>query len=249
MTTLYIAGPTGHSLKLLIAIAEKGLALDVRTVDALDLEQHRDPLSQFTPTGSLPVLVDGDFVLTESSIINEYLDETGEGPALMPESPRDRWRARTWFKFVNEDLAPAVSLVAWREWGLPTLSAAKCEQLREAAEAINALERRVHWQQALDGFLPAQQETADTKIAAFLDLAEQKLAEADYLAGTHFSLADVDAWPFLEPLRRLRAELIDARPRTRAWIERVLARPAVAAAYSGYADRLWVPGPELIRWG
>ncbi len=249
MTTLYIAGPVGHSLKVLLAAAEKELTLATVPVDAIDLEQHRDPLAKLTPTGCLPVLVDGPLVLTESSIINEYLDETGERFALMPADPGERWRARTWFKFVNEDLAPAVGILAWREWGLPALETGRHARLPEAINAIAALERRSHWQQALDGFLPAQHETAEAKIANFLELTEQRLAANAYLAGDAFSLADIDVLPFVEPLRRLRPDLIGAHPATTAWIERILARPKVAAVHAGYSDELWVPGPELIRWG
>lgn len=246
---LYTAGPVGHSLKVLFAAAEKGLSLELRQADVLDLDQHRAPLSDLTPTGCLPVLVDGQVVLTESSIINEYLDETGAGPSLMPDSAEGRWRARAWFKFVNEDLAPAVSILAWQKWGLPALSEADRTKIAEAAQRISALERRLHWQQALDGFLPLQHETAGTKISTFLALTEQRLKAADYLAHDRFSLADIDVWPFLEPLRRLRPELTDAHPATAAWIERVLARPAIATVFADYRDAQWVPGPELIRWG
>lgn len=246
---LYTAGPVGHSLKVLIAAAEKGLSLDCRQVDALGLEQHRSPLADLTPTGCLPVLVDGDTVLTESSIINEYLDEACAGPPLMPDRAADRWQARTWFKFVNEDLAPAVSMLAWREWCLPELTDAGRVTLAEAAQEITTLERRLHWQQALDGFQPAQHETAETKIAAFLELTEARLQAADYLAGDRFSLGDIDVWPFLEALRRLRPVMIEAHSATSAWIERVQDRPAVAAAFADYTDTQWVPGPEFIRWG
>lgn len=246
---LYHSGPVAHSLKVLIAAAEKGLTLDLREVDALSLEQYRAPLAELSPTGCLPVLVDGDLVLTESSIINEYLDESCHGPELMPADVADRWRARTWFKFVNEDLAPAVSLLAWREWGLPALTQENKARLADAVAAIGVLERKVHWQQALDGFLPAQHETADGKIAAFLDLTEQMLESATYLAGDSFSLADIDAWPFLEPLGRLRPALVESHPATRAWIARIGERTAVAGVFAGYSDKRWVPGPELIRWG
>jgi len=249
MMILYTAGPVGHSLKVMIAAAEKGLLLACSPVETLDLEHYRAPLAMLTPTGGLPVLVDDELVLTESSIINEYLDESREGPALMPAAAQARWRARTWFKFVNEDLAPAVSILAWREWGLPALSASRRERLRTAVESIEAVERRAHWRHALDGFLPAQHETADAKIATVLDLAERQLADGDHLAGPAFSLADIDALPFIEPLRRLRPALIAAHPRTDTWIDRILERPAVAATWSGYRDDRWVPGPELIRWG
>lgn len=249
MAVLYSAGPIGNSLKVLIAAAEKGLSLDHRPVDALTLAQYDAAFHALNPSGGLPVLVDGDVVLTESSIINEYLDEAKDGPPLMPTVAEDRWRAHMWFKFVNEDLAPAVAILAWSEWTLPGLSAARCALLTERVAALEVPERRHHWQLAMKGFEASQRETSEAKIEAMLDLVEARLIEGPWLAGNALSLADIDVWPFLMPLPHLRPALLRQRPRTRAWIDCVASRPAVRTASAGYANDLWVPGPELIRWG
>ncbi|WP_306046204.1 glutathione S-transferase family protein [Nioella sp. MMSF_3534] len=60
------------------------------------------------PQGTIPALVEGDFVLTESDAIVEYLDETGIGRPLLPREPRARARARALSRLVDTRLEPAV---------------------------------------------------------------------------------------------------------------------------------------------
>lgn len=59
------------------------------------------------PQGTIPALVEGDFVLTESDAIVEYLDEIGFGNPLMPADARARARARALSRFVDMRLEPA----------------------------------------------------------------------------------------------------------------------------------------------
>jgi len=63
------------------------------------------------PVGSVPVLVDGDLILTQSVAILEYLAELHPEAALLPRDVRERADARRWLSFVNADLHKAFSLV------------------------------------------------------------------------------------------------------------------------------------------
>jgi len=57
----------------------------------------------------VPVLVDGDGVIYESAVINEYLDETFTGVQLMPKSHLDRAKVRIWVDFFNTRVHPTGS--------------------------------------------------------------------------------------------------------------------------------------------
>ena len=61
------------------------------------------------PYGKVPVLVDGDGVLYESAVINEYLDEKFPQVQLMPADLLQRARVRIWIDFLNTRVHPAAS--------------------------------------------------------------------------------------------------------------------------------------------
>jgi glutathione S-transferase len=58
------------------------------------------------------VLVDGDGVIYESAIINEYLEEKYPGFPLMPKDPLMRSRARIWIDYCNTRLQAAAGNIA-----------------------------------------------------------------------------------------------------------------------------------------
>ena len=57
-----------------------------------DLSNKPKDLLELNPYGKVPVLVDGDGVIYESAIINEYLEETYPGVPLLPKNPLQRAR-------------------------------------------------------------------------------------------------------------------------------------------------------------
>jgi glutathione S-transferase len=73
-----------------LALAEKGI--DYETVE-IDLGNRPDWLYELNPAGKVPVLDDG-FVLPESAVIMEYLDERFPEPPLLPAGREERARAR-----------------------------------------------------------------------------------------------------------------------------------------------------------
>jgi glutaredoxin len=73
-----------------LALAEKGVAYE--TVE-VDLGNRPDWLYELNPAGKVPVLDDG-FVLPESAVIMEYLEERFPEPALLPEGREARAEAR-----------------------------------------------------------------------------------------------------------------------------------------------------------
>lgn len=58
------------------------------------------------PIGKVPCPVDGDFVLPESAVIIEYLEEAGGGLKLLPDDPKARARVRLLVGLVDLYIAP-----------------------------------------------------------------------------------------------------------------------------------------------
>jgi len=73
-----------------LALAEK--AVEFETVE-VDLRDRPGWLYELNASGKVPVLDDG-FVLPESAVIMEYLDERHPEPALLPAGREERARAR-----------------------------------------------------------------------------------------------------------------------------------------------------------
>ena len=88
MLRLYDAARCPYAARVRIVLAEKRLPYDRVEID---LDDRPAWLYHKNPAGRVPVLEeDGGFVLSESRVIAEYLDERFPEPALMPADPRGR---------------------------------------------------------------------------------------------------------------------------------------------------------------
>jgi glutathione S-transferase len=89
--TLYDADRCPYCARTRIALAEK--RVEYETV-VIDLDDRPAWIYEKNPTGRVPVLEEGEFVLPESAVINEYLNERYPEPPLLPADPADRSLAR-----------------------------------------------------------------------------------------------------------------------------------------------------------
>jgi glutathione S-transferase len=98
-----------YALSAFVALTEKGLPFTVKTLDLASGAQKQAVFADRATTARVPALVDGDFVLTESSAITEYLEECFPPPeyvALYPQERRQRAVARQLQAWVRSDLLP-----------------------------------------------------------------------------------------------------------------------------------------------
>ncbi|MDT3705213.1 MAG: glutathione S-transferase N-terminal domain-containing protein [Thiobacillus sp.] len=91
MMTLYSGSTDPYSHRCRIVLFEKDMDFEI-----IDVDMHNKPeeIASISPSGRMPVLVERDLILTESNIINEYIDERFPHPQLMPPDPVMRARAR-----------------------------------------------------------------------------------------------------------------------------------------------------------
>ena len=92
--TLYNYFRSSASYRVRIALALKGLSYEYVAVHLLKNEQLAAPFADMAPGKLVPLLKDGDQLLTQSLAIIEYLDETHPQPALLPGEPAARARIR-----------------------------------------------------------------------------------------------------------------------------------------------------------
>jgi glutathione S-transferase len=89
--TLYDAARCPYCARVRIALAEKGIEHEVV---AIDLRDRPAWLYEKNPFGKVPVIEEDTFVLAESAVIMEYLEERYPEPALLPADPAARGLAR-----------------------------------------------------------------------------------------------------------------------------------------------------------
>jgi glutathione S-transferase len=197
------SGPLSlFTAKVRIALAEKGLAYERVEVGwslARRYAPHHPDVLALNPKGQVPVLVDGDVVVYDSTLIFEYLEERHPEPPLYPSDVAER---------------------------------ARCRQLEAAADEILF----PHVWALIDGaFYPASAGGRDeARLAGAREGIDRFAAERDkdlagraWLCGA-FSVADVATFVMLHAAATLGAPVREEHANLRAWVERALARPAVA---------------------
>src|SRR6201987_3454395 len=110
MSKLYDFLPCPFGQKVRIALAEKGLTYDLVQVDVTKGENRHPDFFRLNPFGPVPVLVDEDTTIYDSTIINEYLDDEYPEPPLLPPvgSSAMRSRARLVEGFADTTSTPPV---------------------------------------------------------------------------------------------------------------------------------------------
>lgn len=180
---------------------ELGARLELVHVDLVKSEQRAASFLDLNPNGRVPVLVDEDLVLWESTAILRYLSAQ-HGGALVPASIRGQAEMDRWLSWQLAHLGPAMSKVAFER-----------------------IVKKLTGQGTPDEAAVAAGSAEFARLTAVLDSA---LAGGEYLAGTlsladfalasHYSLATLcglDMTPF---------------PRARDWLSRLVARESLRRA-------------------
>lgn len=98
-----------YSAKVRIVILEKGLPVELAAIPGNT--QSSDEYKAINPTGLVPCLVDGEFVLSESEVIAEYLEDSSSDIAMLPASPIRRAQSRWLSRMHDLRLAPQLSVL------------------------------------------------------------------------------------------------------------------------------------------
>jgi glutathione S-transferase len=91
MITLYDADRCPYCARVRIVLAEKDVEYETVVIDLSDRPAW---LYEKNPLGKVPVIEEDGFVLAESAVIMDYLEERYPEPPLMPADPADRALAR-----------------------------------------------------------------------------------------------------------------------------------------------------------
>jgi glutathione S-transferase len=117
------------------------------------------------------------------------------------------------------------------------------------------MERRLAWSAVVEGYTDETLSAVKHRLEFPLKRLETSLSSGPWLAGSAYSVADIEAFSLVNALPGLAPELVNEQttPRLTDFIDRMRARPAVRQALelsrTGKPLEAFVPGSEPSRWG
>jgi glutathione S-transferase len=235
---LYHFALSNCSQRVRIALEEKGLPWTSHHLNLAANEHVTPEYWTLNPNGVVPTLVHDGRVYIESNDIIRYLDETFPEPPLARKDPAERAALERHLS-AAEAIQPSIKALSHELLFKPfrKVSAEEIERIDAAlgnAELVAFLR-----DYAEDGAAwRARVEAATRAMDEALAHLEAALADAPWLSGAAFGLADVSWAVNLHRLTQARYPL-DAHPRLRGWYERILERPSFRRAVLE-----WRPGGE-----
>lgn len=204
MLKLYGTPPT-RALRVVWLLNELGLEHELHPVDLMQDEHHQQDFLSLNPAAKVPVLVDGDLVLTESAAIQLYLAEKYPQAGFIPETLEDRAQMYRWMFFLVTEVEQPLWRIARHTFVYPD-------------------EKRI----------PQDVELARQECLEMIAVLERHMSEREFMVGDRLSVADFNAaytldWAnteeMLESAPRLRDYL-------KAMYSRPTAPPTIAEAFA-----------------
>jgi glutathione S-transferase len=190
-----------------IFIAEKGLDIETVEVDLRNGEQLSAEFRAVNPNCTVPVLVlDDGTTLTSTAGIRGYLEAAHPEPSLTGVTAAERGR---------------VADLQWRieMEGMMAMS----EALRNSTPRMKgrALTGPVNYEQ-----IPALAERGRARVERFLDGVDAMIGDKPFVAGDHYSVADIDLLVVIDFAGWIKLGLPEGASNARRWHAAVSERPS-----------------------
>lgn len=234
MITLYHFVPVANGGKVLMALHEKGIPFDSRWIDLHTFQQHSPEYLAVNPEGQVPALVHDGVVITHTSVINEYLEDAfPDTPPLRPADALEAARMRQWNKYIDDYVMQAVSIHGWQVGAGAIARGHSDEDFEKLVARIPLKQQQEKWRTARAGFPQEKLDECTAQVAEAVARVEAALADGPWLIGDFFSLADINFFAYCGGALEAMFPAIgntENCPRLLDWVERMKARPGIAAA-------------------
>ncbi len=190
-----------YARKLKLVIYEKGIPIQRVFVNpnARSDDASYQEFVLASPRLEVPVLVDGDVRIFDSTIALDYVEESWPRPAMLPDTPADRARIR----MLEEMCDTQLEAINWGLMELHFFKRAGAEQTAEMTARAGEQLRRI-W-----GRL------------------ERELDGREFMNGARFGRGDAAVYPHLAASEMFGQPLGDRFPRLTAWLARCRERASV----------------------
>jgi glutathione S-transferase len=238
-------------IKVRFCLAEKGVEWHGHQVDLQKMEQLKPEYLGINPKGVIPTIVHDRRIVTESSVINEYIDEVFPGPSLVPAEPHERANMRIWVKFEEDVLHPSVRGPTYELMLRQALAKMPAALVDERLQYATSAEQAVRLRRAATAGAPANLAEVEAAVATMrraLNVMEARLQQVPWFGGREFSLADIAIAPWIDRLEELNfAQLWSGKAAVEDWVRRIKARKGFQAAIPKADQRIPAPLPHQVR--
>ena len=197
------------ALRAWLALKEASIEFEERIVD-IRKPQRFDNLariSEFSPPGAVPVLVDGDAVIYDSLAIMEYANDLGDG-SLLPTDIRLRAQARSLLAWQHAGLSGLCPRLSFESAFYPDRRAMSDDEINDSKRLFGVFEASL--QRGNGPYLVGALSLADL---AFVPTVVRIMAHAP----------EIDPWP----LTKAWSDLLMTRPAVRQWMQEAAELPPV----------------------
>ncbi|MCC7426769.1 MAG: glutathione S-transferase N-terminal domain-containing protein [Alphaproteobacteria bacterium] len=199
--------PNGH--KVHIMLEECGLPYKVVPVDIRAGEQFKPEFLAITPNHRIPAIVDPD-------------GPGGRRLALFESGAILIYLAEKTGRFIPADGIARYTCLQWLMFQMGGIG----PMFGQLNHFRNYAKEKLAY--------PVERYMNETQ--RLMRVLAKRLAEAPYLAGDEYSIADMAAWPWVRGSDTRGVPLADY-PEVKAWVDRIAARPAVQKAVQVLADK------------
>jgi len=242
MLELYHDSDSIMSFKVRFCLAEKGLDWQPHRIILGKFENLAPEYLAINAGGVVPTLVHEGNVITESTVINEYLDDVFADPPLKPVSPLGRARMREWTKYQDDVIHHSVRPATFQLMIKQRFKGLSGEEMDARVAAHPLPERRKAYREWTTGPVDvAAVKAAIGNMRLIVKRMESSLSETRWLAGDTFSLADIAVATFVDRAEHLLFGFLwDGNPGVQDWIQRIKGREA----YDEAKPQQRMPVPE-----
>lgn len=202
---LYINKLSPNVRRVRLTAAVLGLKVEEIALDFTKGDHKKPEYLALNPNGAVPTLADGDFVLTESRAIMQYLASKKPESGLLPNDERGRADVTRWQFWDASHFSPQVGTLVFQRmlkpmFGMGEPDAAKIEEaLVNFRRYAAVLEQHLHGKAYVLG---AALTLADLTLASTLMYAKQvdlPLAEFPQIQAWSSRIAELEAWQQTNP--------------------------------------------------
>ncbi len=251
MLKLYNAAHSTCSQKVRICLAEKKLPFEDIKLDIGKAKDHLKPdYLKINPNGVVPTLVDDGEVVTDSSVICEYLDEKYPQVKLSPDNLIERARMRAWMRFLEEVPTAAVRVPSFNMGFLPRYEGMDRNTFEGVEADIRPIRKQFYRRMGPGGFRDEDVRASYEQIGNTCARMSAALEQGPWLLGQQYSLADIIVAPLIDRMNDLgMSEIWTGKyPRVTDWYARMQARPAFQQTfYAGSRMSEFLPLTPAIK--